>query len=199
VDRRHRHRRHRVAILPALGVGGMQLFRTESSDRSEKVLPRVRQMAKAIGGIYVALTALCALAYYLAGMSAFDAVAHALTTVSTAGFSTSDASMGNWDVPAIHWIAIAGMISGAIPFVLYVRLLQGERDSLRDSQAFTLLAFLAVVTLLLAAALILNGRYAPVDALRHAAFNVVSVVTTTGYATTDYMLWGNAAAGCSSA
>lgn len=184
-----------VAILPALGVGGMQLFRTESSDRSEKALPRVRQIAKAIAVIYVALTALCGVTYFLAGMSAFDAVAHALTTVSTAGFSTSDASMGNWDEPTIHWIAVAGMLAGAVPFVVYVRLLQGEHDSLRDSQTITLLAFLLVVVLALAAALVLNGRYAPLDALRHSAFNVVSIVTTTGYATTDYLQWGNAAIG----
>ncbi|HEV7268083.1 MAG TPA: TrkH family potassium uptake protein [Falsiroseomonas sp.] len=184
-----------IAILPALGVGGMQLFRTESSDRSEKAMPRVRQIAARISAVYLALTLLCAAAYFAAGMSAFDAVAHALTTISTAGFSTSDASLGNWDNPAIHWIAILGMLAGAVPFVLYVRLLQGERDSLRDAQVITLLAFLAVVIVGLTATLVAGGRYGLADAVRHAAFNVVSVVTTTGYATTDYLLWGNAAAG----
>jgi trk system potassium uptake protein TrkH len=184
-----------VAILPALGVGGMQLFRTENSDRSEKVMPRARQVAVAIGKVYLGLTVLCAAAYWLAGMAPFDAVAHALTTISTAGFSTSDGSLGNWDAPAIHWVAVAGMLAGAVPFVMYVRLLQGSRDGWRDSQAMTLLGFLAVVVAAVALALFLAGRYGFWDALRHAAVNVVSVVTTTGYATTDYLLWGNAAIG----
>jgi trk system potassium uptake protein TrkH len=184
-----------VAILPALGVGGMQLFRTESSDRSEKVMPRARQIAKAICLVYLALTALCGAAYWLAGMSAFDAAAHALTTVSTAGFSTSDASLGHWDSPAVHWIATAFMLSGSVPFVLYLRLLQGERDTLRDSQVRTLLAFLLLVVAALSVWLVATGRYGWADAARHAAFNVVSVVTTTGYATADYGLWGGAAVG----
>ncbi len=184
-----------VAILPALGVGGMQLFRTESSDRSEKVMPRARQIAKAICLVYLALTALCGAAYWLAGMSGFDAAAHALTTVSTAGFSTSDASMGKWNSPAVHWIATAFMLSGCLPFVLYLRLLQGERDPLRDSQVRTLLAFLLLVVAALSVWLVATGRYDWADAARHAAFNVVSVVTTTGYATADYGLWGGAAVG----
>jgi trk system potassium uptake protein TrkH len=87
------------------------------------------------------------------------------------------------------------MLAGGIPFVLYVRLLRGERDALRDSQVRTLLGFLAVVTVCLTAWLVATGRHGPLDALRHAAFNVVSVVTTTGYATTDYGLWGNTAVG----
>lgn len=180
-----------IAILPALGVGGMQLFRTESSDRSEKVMPRAREVASAITLIYLALTAACGLAYALAGMAPFDALIHALTTVSTAGFSSSDASLGNWDSAAIHWIAVVFMLSGAIPFVLYVQALRGERDTLRNSQVLTLLGFLGVTVVAVAAWLILTGRHDVADALRYAAFNVVSVVTTTGYATADYMLWGN--------
>ena len=184
-----------VAILPTLGVGGMQLFRTESSDRSEKAMPRVRQIALTIVMVYAALTVLCAAAYFAAGMSTFDAVAHALTTIATAGFSTSDASMGRWDSAAIHWIAVAGMIAGAVPFVMYVRLVQGSRGALRDAQAMTLLGFLGVVVAAVTLALTLSGTYGFWDGLRHAAFNVVSIVTTTGYATTDYLLWGNAAIG----
>jgi len=184
-----------IAILPALGVGGMQLFRTESSDRSEKVMPRVRQVAAAIGAIYIALTACCILAYWLAGMSAFDAIAHALTTISTAGYSTSDASLGNWDDPAIQWIAVTFMIAGAIPFVLYVRLLRRDIEIVRNSQVRTFIGFIAVVVAILSVWLVASERYAPADAVRHAAVNVVSVITTTGFATTDYMLWGNAAIG----
>ena len=184
-----------IAILPALGVGGMQLFRTESSDRSEKAMPRVREIASAITRVYLGLTAACGLAYWIAGMSAFDALAHALTTISTAGYSTSDRSMANWDSPVLHWIATIFMLSGAIPFVLYVRLLGGDRGAFRNSQLRTFLGFLAVIVTAVAAYLVLTGRYGVADAFRHAAFNVVSVVTTTGYATTDYTLWGNAAVG----
>jgi len=183
-----------VAILPALGVGGMQLFRTESSDRSEKVMPRARQIAKAIGLTYLGLTALCALAYWLAGMKPFDAVAHALSTVSTAGFSTADASLARWDNTAIHWTATFGMLAGALPFALYVRALRGDWAILRDSQVRTFLNVIAVVTGLLALWLWGHG-VAPEAALRHAALNVVSVITTTGFASSDYTLWGNAATG----
>lgn len=183
-----------IAILPALGVGGMQLFRTESSDLSEKVMPRVREIATAITLIYVGLTITCSILYWLAGMTAFDALAHALTTVSTAGFSTSDYSMGNFS-PAAQWVGTAFMLAGGIPFVLYVRLLRGEQDSLRDRQVRTFLSFLLVVIAALTAWLVSSGRYGFQDALRLTAFNVVSVVTTTGYATTDYGLWGNVAVG----
>jgi trk system potassium uptake protein TrkH len=180
-----------IAILPALGVGGMQLFRTESSDRSEKVMPRVREIAAGIVLIYVALTVACGLAYWLVEMTAFDALAHALTTVSTAGFSTSDVSMARWDDPILHWIATLFMLSGAVPFVLYLRLFQGQRDALRDSQVLFLLGLLAIVIIAVAAWLTLAGRHSAADALRLASFNVVSLVTTTGFATADYTLWGN--------
>jgi trk system potassium uptake protein TrkH len=184
-----------IAILPALGVGGMQLFRTESSDRSEKAMPRVREIATAIVLIYVGLTVLCGVAFWLVAMTPFEALVHALTTVSTAGFSTSDSSMGQWNSPVLHWLATLFMLSGAIPFVLYVRLFQGQRDALRNSQVWVLLGFLALVITGLATWLVITGRYGAADALRFAAFNVVSVVTTTGYATTDYSLWGNVAVG----
>jgi trk system potassium uptake protein TrkH len=183
-----------IAILPALGVGGMQLFRTESSDRSEKVMPRVREIAAALSFVYLGLTGLCAILYWLAEMTPFEALVHALTTVATGGFSTSDSSMGKFG-PVVHWIAIVFMLSGAIPFVLYVRLLRGEQDTLRDRQVRTFLAGLAAVSGALALWLVLSGQYGVGDALRHAAFNVVSIVTTTGYATTDYTLWGNVATG----
>ena len=184
-----------IAILPALGIGGMQLFRTESSDRSEKVMPRARQIALAIAGTYVSLTVLCCALYWLGGMTPFDALAHALTTLSTGGYSTSDQSLGRWDSPMIHWTATWFMIAGAVPFVLYVRVIRRERDVLRDRQVRTFLGFLLVIVAAMAAGLVASGTYGVLDALRYAAFNVVSVVTTTGYATTDYTLWGNAAIG----
>ena len=184
-----------LAILPALGVGGMQLFRTESSDRSEKVMPRIRQITAAIVMTYAGLTLLCAVAYMLAGMGPLNAAAHALSTISTAGFSTADASLAQWESPAIHWVAIVGMLAGALPFVLYVRLLRRDTSILRDSQVRAFLALTLAATVLLAAWLVGAGRYGVADALRHAALSVVSIMTTTGFASTDYTGWGGAATG----
>jgi trk system potassium uptake protein TrkH len=123
-------------------------------------------------------------------MTTFEAIAHSLTTISTAGFSTSDSSMGRWDLPALHWAAILFMLAGSLPFVLYVRLVRGEHAALWDQQVRTFFSVLAIIIAGLAIGLIATGQYGVADALRHAAFNTVSVVTTTGYATTDSGQWG---------
>lgn len=182
-----------IAVLPALGIGGMQLFRTESSDRSEKVLPKVRQIAAAIGSVYLGITILAATTYWLQGMTVFDAILHSLTSISTGGYSTSDNSFGNWEANGIQWTGALFMLAGGIPFVLYVRLLAGDKRALFDSQVRHFVMFLAAVIVLLGTALLLLGTYDVEAAYRYATFNVISVVTTTGYATTDYSLWGNAA------
>lgn len=184
-----------IAILPALGIGGMQLFRTESSDRSEKAMPRVRQIAATLGKTYLGLTVLAVLVYWAAGMRIFDAIAHAMTSIATGGYSTSDASFGQWESNGIQWFATLFMLSGTIPFMLYVRFIAGDRRAFLDRQIRTLAVFLAVTITLIARWLFSSGTYALEPAFRHAAFNVVSVVTTTGYATTDYTLWGNALVG----
>lgn len=184
-----------IAILPALGIGGMQLFRTESSDRSEKAMPRVRQIASTIGMVYLGLTALAAFVYWLAGMPVFEAIAHALTSISTGGYSTSDGSFGTWEANGIQWWATAFMLSGSIPFVLYVRFFAGESKALWDRQVKTMLAFIGLAASVLGLWLVFSGQYGVEDAFRHATFNVVSVVTTTGFATADYASWGNAAVG----
>lgn len=182
-----------IAVLPALGIGGMQLFRTESSDRSEKVLPKVRQIAAAIGSVYLGITVIAAATYWLQGMSVFDAVLHSLTTISTGGYSTSDSSFGNWEANGIQWTGTLFMLAGGIPFVIYVRMLAGERRALFDAQVRHFLMFLGVVIAIVGTTLLVLGTYDLEAAYRFAAFNVVSIVTTTGYATTDYALWGNAA------
>jgi len=184
-----------IAILPALGIGGMQLFRTESSDRSEKAMPRVRQIAKVLGQSYIGLTLLAVVVYWAAGMELFDAVAHAMTSIATGGYSTSDASFGAWEDNGIQWFATLFMLSGTIPFVLYVRFVAGDRRAFWDRQVRTLVVFLTLTTLLIGGWLYVSGYYPLEAAFRHAAFNIVSVVTTTGYATADYGLWGNAIVG----
>ncbi|WP_024420002.1 TrkH family potassium uptake protein, partial [Pseudomonas avellanae] len=107
-----------VAILPLLRIGGMRLFQTESSDRSEKVMPRSHMVAKFIVLAYVGFTALGSLAFWAAGMSLFDAINHAMSAISTGGFSTSDLSLAKWPQPAVHWVAIVVMILGSLPFTL---------------------------------------------------------------------------------
>ncbi|WP_323013303.1 TrkH family potassium uptake protein [Devosia sp.] len=184
-----------IAILPVLGIGGMQLFRTESSDRSEKALPQIRQIITTIGAVYVGLTAIAVLVYWLAGMAPFDAVVHALSSIATGGYSTRDASFGAWEANGIQWFATLFMLSGSIPFVLYVRGFAGEARAFWDRQVTTLLLFLGVVVIGLGLWLTLSGQYAIEPAFRHATFNVVSVVSTTGYASADYLAWGNAAIG----
>ena len=124
-----------VAILPMLRVGGMQLVRTESSDLSEKILPRAAQVASAISLIYFGLTVLCSVLYYIAGMTLFDATAHAMATLSTGGFSTRDASIGAFSSPLIEVVAIVFMTLGSLPFVLYIQATNGQlRPLLTDAQ-----------------------------------------------------------------
>src|SRR5699024_9120275 len=136
--------------------------------------------------VYMGLTVLAALVYWLAGMRPFDAIAHALTSISTGGYSTSDSSFGAWEENGIQWFATAFMLAGSIPFVLYVRFVAGEIKAFWDQQVKTMLAFIGTVTIVLALCLIFAGQYDLEPAFRHAAFNVVSVVSTTGYATADY-------------
>ncbi|MBM3502356.1 MAG: TrkH family potassium uptake protein [Alphaproteobacteria bacterium] len=180
-----------IAVLPFLRVGGMQLFRAESSEKSDKVLPRLSSVAAATVAVYVGLTALCAILYGVAGMSGFDAVTHAMTTVSTAGFANYDSSFAWFQNPAIEWIAILFMLIGGCPMVVFILLARGHfRPLWSDSQ---IRAFLAIV--LLASLAMTLWLHATRDvefgiALRLALFNVTSVTTTTGYASADYGTWG---------
>lgn len=180
-----------IMILPFLRVGGMQLFRTESSDRSEKVVPRPFELALRIGWVYVLLTGSCIAAYALAGMSLFDAVNHAMTTVSTGGYSTHDASLGYFTEPSVHWTGTIFMALGALPFVLYINALRGNWQSLwRDQQVRGFFELLIVCSLVLAGWRWLANHEPLLTALQMAAFNVTSIVTTTGYASADYGAWG---------
>lgn len=180
-----------IIVLPFLRVGGMQLFRTESSDRSEKVAPRPGELVAYIALTYLVLSLMCALAYWLAGMSGFDAINHAMTTLATGGYSTHDASFGHFNEPAIHWLGALFMLSGALPFTAYIRTLQRRDMPLwRDSQVRVIIAFLVLV-IVITGTWLWQAKGLPLEAaMRHAAFNIISVTTTTGYASTDYQLWG---------
>ncbi len=180
-----------VAVLPLLSVGGMQLFRAESSDRSDKIFSRAGELASAIGLVYFALTLACGFSYWAGGMTVFDAANHAMTTVATGGFSTRDSSIAGFDSAFIEWTSVVFMLSGAIPFVLYIQALSGKPGLLwKDTQVVWFLCIVAASWAVLTADLVTTDGQAPFDALLHAAFNATAVITGTGYASTDYNLWG---------
>jgi len=180
-----------VAILPILQIGGMQLFKIESFDVSDKLLPRATQLASALSLLYIALTIICAVTFWLVGMTPFEAVNHSFTTIATGGFSTSDGSIGHFDSALIDYTVAFFMIVGSLPFLLYLRLLRGQIGGIyHDSQVRW---FIALVVLLIAMMVFwvwANNVYNFQDALRYTTFNVISILTGTGYATTDYTRWG---------
>lgn len=180
-----------VAVLPMLQIGGMQMFRVEAFE-TDKVLPRAAQIAGGIAIIYVFLTAMAALLLWSIGMSGFDAVAHAMTSIATGGFSTYDASVGHFDNAGVDWTMSAIMILGSVPFVLYLRVIRGDlRPVYLDTQVRWFLAIVAVSVGLVALWLYHFDVMAPVDSLRYSTFNVISVMTGSGFATADYGLWGS--------
>ena len=181
-----------MAILPFLQVGGMRLFQAESSDMSGKFLPRSSLMVMAIGKVYLLLTALVIALYVIGGMNVFDAFVHGMTTIGTAGFSNYDASFGHFaDNAFLVMVGTLFMVAGALPFVLYIRALKQDYEPLvKDTQVRAFLIFLTLAIVAIALIQIAKGREAG-DAFLHTAFNVVSVVTTTGYATEDYGQWGS--------
>ncbi|WP_146587528.1 TrkH family potassium uptake protein [Puniceibacterium confluentis] len=179
-----------MVFLPELRVGGMQVFRSEAFDTMGKILPRATQIASSISTIYVTITLACALAYLLCGMNAFDASVHALSTVSTGGFSNYDASFATFSGSA-EYVASVFMILAALPFVRYVQMLNGnERAIFRDSQVRTFLAIIVVLVSVTVLVLLRVFPHHPEQAFREALFNITSIISGTGYASVDYMTWG---------
>lgn len=183
-----------VAILPLLGVGGSQLFKSETPGpmKDAKLTPRIAETARALWTVYISLWLLCLLAYRAAGKSWSDAFMHASTTISLGGFAAYDASLGHYDSVAVEAVAIVFMIAGGLSFAQYFRCWQ--RRSLRplasDSEARAYLAILAVAVLGIAAFLHAHAVYPSfAESLRHAAINVVSMATTSGFATEDWAQW----------
>ena len=180
-----------AAVLPFLGIGGMRLFRAESSDFSEKLLPQTRQFLLQLILVYFLISALCVFAYAVAGMSFFDAVNHAMTTVSTGGYSTHDNSIAFFNSAAIESVSVVFMLIAGAPFVLYLPILSGRLGKISSgSQVWTMLQFYFAVTALLTLWLTISGEAGISGAFRKAVFNVVSIGTTTGYVSSDYTTWG---------
>ncbi|MEM8877246.1 MAG: TrkH family potassium uptake protein [Pseudomonadota bacterium] len=178
-----------IAVLPMLQVGGMQLFRAEAFDAPDKILPRASQIAFVIIALYSGATLACALAYGAVGMNGFDAILHAMTTVATGGFSTKDASIAHFQSPGVEWVAITFMIVGSLPFLLYAQVISGNiRALLADDQVRVFLLLLGGFTVLVWQYRALGATEA--ISLRETLFNMTSIMTGTGYASTDYNGWG---------
>lgn len=183
-----------VALFPVLGIGGMSLYKADTPGpfKDQKLTPRITQTAKALWVVYAAITAACACAYWLAGMSPFDAIGHAFSTISTAGFSTHDASMAYFDSAAIDAIATVFMFAGGTSFVLHFMVARGRDPRLywRDTEFKAYFWLVLTMVLGVTGYLWLVGEFDSLTTtLRHAALQVVSVQTSTGYLTTGFDHW----------
>jgi trk system potassium uptake protein TrkH len=180
-----------VLILPYLRVGGLQLFTIDLSARPGKFLPKTAEVVAQIAFVYVLLTLACAIAFGWAGMSTFDALGHAMAAAATAGFSSHDAGLGHFQSPTIEWIATVFMLLGALPFVLHIHLLRGRPGPLlQESQVRLFLLVIATGVLLLTWWRLQGGAPTFEQAVREAAFNVVAIISTTGFVSHDFHPWG---------
>jgi trk system potassium uptake protein TrkH len=183
-----------VAVMPMLGIGGMQLYKAEAPGpaKDNKLTPRIAETAKALWFIYLTLTVACALAYWVAGMSLFDAVAHSFSTVAIGGFSTHDASIGYFDNHAIELVAVVFMFLGAINFALHFSVVRSKSlmPYLRDSEFRLYVSLLVIISSLSIYALYTQSALHDLgSATREAIFQAVSIATTTGFVTADYSSW----------
>ena len=181
-----------ITILPLLKVGGMQLFKMEGPESTEKILPRTIEVAAIIISTYLILTVLCGFFYWIFGMSVFDSVCHAMTTIATGGFSTHNESIGFFKNPNIEIIASIFIILGSIPFISYLKFSQGNKKIFfQDVQikGFIYLLIISVVVMLFYL-IFINYEGSFFDKIRVSSFNVVSILSGTGYVTDDFGLWG---------
>jgi len=180
-----------TTVLPLLKVGGMQLFKLDASG-TEKILPKTVEISLLIITIYTTLTFGCALVYWIQGMNIFDSIAHSFTTLATGGFSTHNESIGYFKNPGIEFTATIFIILGSIPFIAYLKFIKGNRKIFfQDVQVkgffYLLIASILIMFLYL---FVNNNEYSFLDNLRISSFNVISILSGTGYVTDDFGLWG---------
>jgi trk system potassium uptake protein TrkH len=182
-----------VAVLPMLGIGGMQLYRAESAGPSKdrKLTPRITSTAKALFGIYLLLTIACAASYFAAGMSAFDAVCHAFSTVAIGGFSTHDASLGHYEQNRVLLVSSVFMLLSAINFGLHFVALQRRnvRVYAQDSETAFFITVIASATMVVCCLLLTTETLGLEDSVIHGLFQTISIATTTGFTTQDFSVW----------
>jgi trk system potassium uptake protein TrkH len=179
-----------TAVLPDLNVGGMQLFRTETARLDDRLVQRARRLLSGIMLVYSALTIVLWLLLWLAGMSCFDALLHALSTISCGGFSSSDQSVGHWHRAGIDWVILVGMLLGGAPFLLHWQIAQRQwRLVAKNSQIRWYLMLILISSLAITFWLVIEQDAKPLPALRHSLFAVTSVMTGSGFATLDWSRW----------
>ncbi|WP_044615670.1 TrkH family potassium uptake protein [Gynuella sunshinyii] len=182
-----------VAILPLLGVGGMQLYRTETPGpvKDNKLTPRIKETAKALWYIYVTLTIACALAYFIAGMGVFDAITHAFSTIAIGGYSTHDASIAYFDSVAIETVAVIFMLIAAANFSIHFVAFRHRSIKIyfQEPEYRTFLYIFGVLLLIVVFTLWVTGTYPALSALRYGLFEVTSILTTTGFGAADFSSW----------
>ena len=179
-----------IAILPMLSIGGMQLFKTESYETPDKIIPRAAIFASGISIVYIILTSLWALMLWLAGMPMFDSITHSMTTLATGGYSTKSESLGAFNSVNIEMIIVFGMIVGSLPFIHYLSILKnGWKNLINDQQVKWFLLILFFLISIVSFNLYINGQNF-FSSLRVSIFNVVSIVTGTGFGTDDFSQWG---------
>ena len=180
-----------TTVMPLLKVGGMQVFNTDSSG-TEKILPKTIEVAFTIISIYTLLTVACFVTYWFLGMSVFDSIAHALTTLATGGFSTHNESIGYFNSPKIEFASTIFIIMSSIPFIAYLKFVKGNKKIfIQDVQIRGFFFLLLISVLIIFSYLLFNNlEYSIIDNLRISSFNVLSILSGTGYVTDDFGLWG---------
>ncbi|SVC20671.1 uncharacterized protein METZ01_LOCUS273525, partial [marine metagenome] len=181
-----------ITLMPIMNVGGMQLFKISSNDASEKILPKSKEIALSLILIYSGLTFICSIFYKIFGMNYFDSITHAMTTIATGGFSNYNESIGYFNSATIEITAIIFIILGSIPFIAYIKFLNGnKRIFISDSQIRTFIKIIIVSIIILFLYLAFQNKNLSEINLRSISFNVVSILTGTGYVTQQFDNWGN--------
>lgn len=182
-----------VAILPILGIGGMALYKAETPGpmKEEKLTPRITHSARTFWGLYLGLTIACGVGYWLAGMTPFDALAHSLSTVSTGGFSTHDASMGYFQSASIEAVADLFMLLGGINFSIHFLAWRTRslRGYFKDNEVIVYFSLVFFISMLIALVLDENMVYSGLQGIRHSVFQVISIMTSTGFTSQDFSVW----------
>ena len=179
-----------ITLMPIMNVGGMQLFKISNNDSSEKILPKSKEIAMRLIYIYLGLTLLCAFSYYFFGMNIFDSITHSMTTIATGGFSNYNESIGFFDNALIETSAMIFIILGSVPFIVYIKFLNGNKTIFfKDIQIQTFLKIIFFSIIILSAYLILNKSVT--FELRSVLFNIISILTGTGYVNAQFDNWGS--------
>jgi trk system potassium uptake protein TrkH len=179
-----------ITLMPIMNVGGMQLFKISNNDSSEKILPKSKEIALRLIYIYSGLTALCAITYNIFGMDIFDSITHSMTTIATGGFSNYNQSIGFFNSVAIETSAMIFIILGSLPFIVYIKFLNGNRSIFTsDTQIKTFLKVIFISIIILSIYLSINNSSS--FNIRSVFFNVISILTGTGYVNAQFDSWGS--------